>query len=300
MGKQAFDGKRSQLFWLDPDKIVVIGLDTDDGPEHPLYDERAKLPVDLKLVSNIEYLGKVLEPISVRKNGETAETVYGRQRVKAARVANKNLRARGCEPVLVPCQLDRADDGRFIGMMISENEHRQGDTPMTKARKLARFMDHGNTEEDAAAMMGGVTTQTVRNYLALLDLDSSVQKSVESGKLAASAASKLAALPRDKQKAEAVKLIAAGGNKTAAAARAVKAHKNGSNGSNGSGGTGAPGKRVIKKVIAIHQEFLSDGEEGLPEDFIRGLRWALGELGEGSVKGLTAMVAEAQGGPKAS
>ncbi len=283
MGKQAFNTKRSQLFWLDPDDIIVIGLDTDDGTEHPLYDERAKLPVDEKLAANIAYLGKVLEPISVRKNGDTAEVVYGRQRVKSCRLANERLRDRGGEPVLVPCQLDRADDSRFIGMMISENEHRQGDTPMVKARKLARFMDHGNTEEDVAAMLGGVSVQTVRNHLALLDLDGSVQKLVESGKLAATAASKLAALPRDKQKAAAAKLIAAGGNTGAAAARAVKAHKTG-----GNGGPVAPKKRELRKLLAAHDDAHPDG---LPDDFVRGIRYCLGELEpSAAVRNLTTLL----------
>jgi ParB family chromosome partitioning protein len=278
MGSQAFNAKRTQLFWLDPNEITVIGWDTDDGPEHELYDERAKLPVDEKLASNMAFLGKVLEPISVRKNGDIAETVYGRQRVKAARRANELLKERGAETILVPCQLDRGDDGRLIGMMISENEHRQGETPITRARKLARWMDHGHTEEEAAVLMGGVTVQTVRNTLALLDLDRSVQKMVEDGKLGSTAAGKLAKLSRDEQKVEAKKLVDSGNTTVAAASRATKAARNG-----GDGGPVAPSKRKLRKLLEAE-----DGE--LEPEFVRGIRFCLGDLAPASVKGLTALM----------
>jgi ParB family chromosome partitioning protein len=279
MGAQAFDGKRGQLFFLDPEDIIVIGLDTDDGPEHDLYDERVKLPLSEKLVLNIMALQKVLEPVSVRKNGDKAECVYGRQRVRCTREANKRLRKQGCEPVLVPCQLERGESDRMLGMMISENEHREGDTPMVKARKLARYIGHGRTDDEAAAIFG-VTTQTVRNMLALLDLDKSVQKMVESGALSPTAAGKLAALSRDEQKIEAEKMVAEGTVTVAAAARAVRSKRNGDD-----GGPVAPSKRALRRAIERNAS-----DEVLSADVVRGIRIAIGDLSPATVKGLTELL----------
>lgn len=77
MGGQAYDGKRMQAFLVGADEVVVVGLDTDDGAEHPLYDERVKDPVDEATVQSVMALG-VLQPITVRKSGaSTFECVMG-------------------------------------------------------------------------------------------------------------------------------------------------------------------------------------------------------------------------------
>lgn len=291
MAKQALKGSRLNTFAMDPEDLVIIGIDTDDGSEHPLYDDRIKLPLDEALVLNIMAHG-VLETVSVRKNGDAPEVVYGRQRVRAAREANKRLKKQGSKPIKIPVSVRRGKDTQMFGVMVSENEHRRDDGPLEKAEKLRRYLDMGGTEEEAAIDFG-VTPTSIRNWLKLLDLEASVRKAVEKGIISASAAGKLAPLSREEQKAALAEVIEKSGGKatTKAAGGAVKKAK-------GEEAHTAPGKRLIRKVVAIHGELVADGEEGLPEDFIRGVRWAIGELSESSIKGLTAIVAEAQGGPK--
>jgi hypothetical protein len=100
--KTAIDAKRGNLFLVPPEDITIIGLDTEDGPEHPLFDERVLLPVDEALARNIAIHG-VIEPVVIRKNGDDViEVIDGRQRVRSARLANERLEAEGKEPVLVP------------------------------------------------------------------------------------------------------------------------------------------------------------------------------------------------------
>lgn len=265
MAKQLFNAKRSNIFFFDPDDLVIIGADTDDGSEHPLYDDRAKLPVDGKLVMNILALGKILEPVGVRKNGEIVEVVYGRQRVKACREANKRLKAQGCEPIFVPAMGERADNAKMLGMMISENELRQGDTPLAKANKLQKYINLGRTEKEAGEIFG-ITLQTAKNWLSLLDLDRSVQKLVESGKITATAAAGLVSLPRDKQKEEAEKLISEGGKATIANVKnAVKKIREGGD------SIQAPSKKDLKRLLAadVIKPVLDAG-------FIEGVRFCLG------------------------
>jgi len=79
-------GKRD-LFLVPPEKLVVIGLDTEDEPEHPLYDARVTLPIDQAMVADVAKFG-VVQPIRARRNGDKLEVVVGRQRVRLAREAN--------------------------------------------------------------------------------------------------------------------------------------------------------------------------------------------------------------------
>jgi ParB family chromosome partitioning protein len=91
---QAIAGRRLNAFAVDPDNLIIIGLDTDDGPEHPLYDERVKLPLDESTVLNIMAIG-VKEPVLVRKTDGNPEVVDGRRRTMHAREANRRLRELG-------------------------------------------------------------------------------------------------------------------------------------------------------------------------------------------------------------
>src|SRR5579885_2462085 len=175
---------RQDLLMFNPDAVTLV---TEES--HPLYDERVHLPVDEALVRSIMVRG-VLTPIMVRKNGEKngqpiVEAVDGRQRVKAAREANKRLVAEGKMPIRIPAVTKRGEDKDMAGIMLTTNELRKGDNAMVKARKLARLRDMGYGDEELA-VTAGISPQTVNNLLSLLDLSPSLQKEVETGVLAAS------------------------------------------------------------------------------------------------------------------
>lgn len=204
--QQALEGQRGTVFKIDPNDIIIIGLDTDDGVEHVLYDERIRLPVSESLVLNIMHHG-VLQPITVRANARKAEVIAGRQRVRAAREANKRLRAQGAMPVKVPCSLRRDKGAKLIGLMVSENEIREDDTPIARAAKAQRMLDLGATVSEIATVFG-VGKPTVKEWLNLLDLDDDVQTLVVNKDLAASAAGELTSLPREQQRTVAKDVVA--------------------------------------------------------------------------------------------
>lgn len=197
---------RQDLFLFDPDDIVLVTEKT-----HPLYDERVNLPVNEWLVKNIMKLG-VREPIEVRQNGTDAATgrlivecVYGRQRVKAAREANRRLREEGnsAELIKVPAKIVRGNDSTMTGVMISENEQRQDDDIVIKAQKLERYLALGNTMEDAEVIFG-VTRDTLENWQRVLQLDPAILKKINrtgkrGGGIPMVVAIELADLPREKQ-----------------------------------------------------------------------------------------------------
>lgn len=292
MGAQVFDAARSQLFHLDADKqIVIIGLDTKDGPEHVLYDDRIHLPIDQELVENLLLLRKVLEPISVRKNGEIAEVVYGRQRVRCVREANKRLLAQGAKAadlIKVPCGIERATDADLIRRMYSENAQRRADSPMARARHIQRFMEFGNSPE-AAAVVFGLKVPSIKEQVTLLDLDKSVQKMVDGGQLKPTAALSLVTLSHVEQKEQASKLVEGGRSTVADAKHAVRQQRAVRRGGSAEDVVRAPSKRAIRRAIEANDS-LPKGEQ-LSEDFIRGLRIAIGDLDPRSVKGLTGLMA---------
>lgn len=274
--KQSLDAKRLNAFSMDPDKLVIIGVDTDDGPEHPLWDTRAFLPIEESLVLNIMCYG-IIEPVTAVKDGDRAVVVDGRRRVLHAREAKKRQEKAGEVSVMVPLMVKRGSDGRLFGISRSANEHRASDDLLTRAENAQRMIDLGESEETVAVTFG-IKPQTVRIWLSLLDLDNTVKIAVKNGELSASAAAKLAKLPRAEQKTTLVELREQGKVTTKKTAARVRAKR-----TNGESIT-APGKKVLKKLIA--------GEFELEDDFIAGMRFAIGDLNPAQVKGLKAALRE--------
>lgn len=200
-------GKRD-AYMFDPDDLVIV---TDE--KSPLYDDRVELPLDESLVLNIMFAPDgtpqgVLEPVNGMRNSETGkvEIIDGRQRVKAAREANKRLRKAGLEPVWVPCMLKRTNGHGAMGMLISSNEHRQDDSPLGKAKKAQRYMDLGRSEAEVATLFG-ISAASVKNMLSLLDAPAAVRNAVEAGKISTSDGYKLAKLEPAEAKEKVAELV---------------------------------------------------------------------------------------------
>lgn len=264
VGKQAMEGTRLNAFGRDPNTLTVIGLDTEDGPEHPLFTPRATLPVNEALVLNMMacgWRGAI---------GTTSDSlvVYGRQRVKAAREANKRLAAEGKETINVRCVVERGSDTDLFGFMVSEDEIRVGNKPMARARLVGRFLGMGRSDEEAAIRFG-CSEQTIRNCLVLLDLHPIVQDAIDEGKISASAAMELSKLPKVEQPGALAELLADGKKPTAAdVAEEVEESEGESNGEPRKKSR-KPGVKAIKRVLA---------NVDLPSDARNALEWVLGEI----------------------
>ncbi|KDD09938.1 ParB/RepB/Spo0J family partition protein [Bordetella bronchiseptica] len=197
-------GKTNVLFFQ-TDALVLVS-----DPDSPLYDERVHLPVDERLARNIDYQG-VLEPVAVSKNPETGavEVVFGRQRVKAAMLANEWREARGEPPRQVPGIVYQGKRQNALDAIASENEARTADTPLGRAEKMRRHMALGRGE-DQIAVIYNCTITTVRDTLALLDSPKAVQDAVEGGQITLTHAKALAKLAPDEQRAKVAELVEAG------------------------------------------------------------------------------------------
>jgi ParB family chromosome partitioning protein len=187
MAKEAFKAKKGTFFWFAPEELKIV---TDK--KEALYDPRSKWPTDLDLVANILYKGQgILEPVVITKVDDQPVVIDGRQRVKAALEANKQLRDQGLKTLMVPCVYKRGNEESLYAMMVSANEQRKDDSDLEKAEKVQTMLNFGGTKEEAATVFG-VTKQTITNWLELLELDPDVQKDVRDGKTKPTAARKTA------------------------------------------------------------------------------------------------------------
>ncbi len=285
MAKQAFDGKRLSGWWLRPEEVVIIGLDTGDGKEHPLYDEKIHIPLTEEFIQNVDDHG-IFTPIKVRKNGDIPECVFGRTRIRAGREVNKRRLKRGDPELRVPATKIEAEDKRLMAVAFAENAARRAPDPIDEARDMQRLASQGYDESEVAVHFA-CSKQKVHKRLALLGLAAPVISAVRSGKIAASSALTLKRMNHEDQVAKLAELKAAasptdtngktrrptGQQTKAAAGRQVR-----------------PGVKQIKKMIEAGS--LKDtSAEAL-------LRWWTGEWPASKVKGLTAALKAADILPK--
>ncbi|WP_334032948.1 ParB/RepB/Spo0J family partition protein [Burkholderia gladioli] len=250
---------KTNLLYFDPEKLVLV---TDKNS--PLYDDRVHLPVDEVMAHSIDYQG-VQQAISISKNPETGETevALGRQRVKAARLANV-WRAKRGEPLRqIPAVVFQGKRENAIESIVAENEQRQADTPLGRAEKMRQVLSLGRSEGHVA-MVFHCSVATVRSTLALLECCNDVQKAVDSGKVPLTHANKLAKMKPDQQREKVRELVkAADTQKPHERARTQRAVM----------GDSTPRLKTRKQIEAELQ--VSTG------DYAKALRWVLSIVNQG-------------------
>jgi ParB family chromosome partitioning protein len=271
---------------FDPEELILI---TTKG--HPLYDPNVHKPVDESLMDSILALG-ILEPIIVRKNGERedgkgprVEVVVGRDRVKAARAANKKLEAEGSQlRIRVPAIMKNAEDTAMTRMMVAENLQRRVHGPISLANYYQRLIDMGYSIEETAKECR-VSHQTVRNKLELLNLAADLQERVERGEFPETLVMPLTKLAREEQGKVLKGLLANGHTGGQEAYQAAK--------------DAAKGKEVAPKEKRTpsrrSKEFLKPFRDALAqskaEDAVLAMRLVEFLLGEGELTGALKKIA---------
>ena len=249
--KTSFNASRGTIFKFSPNELVIIGLDTDDGPEHELWDARINEPEDSDalqaLARNIATRG-VLQPIVVRKDGNKAQVVAGRRRVRAARIANATILADSKNMVLVPAQRRQGDALDMVGALVSENEHRQADAFLERATKALKMRTLGaNMKEVAEAF--NVQTAAVRRWFRVLELDEEILQAIRDGGIAPYAAMELSTLPREQQ-LEAFHMAMKGCEIQQPVVQATEGGDEGSSGPQGSSEGSEPGETTPQQPEA--------------------------------------------------
>lgn len=262
--KHPIDAPRTDIYWCDPNELILIGRDTPDGQEHPLWDTRSFLDLEEEFVVNILRYG-VLVSVTARSLDGQLQVVDGRRRVLHAREALARQVQQGTpetELLRVPVRIVRGgDEAHLISMARLANSFRREETILEKAHHAQRMLGFGRTEHDVAVNYG-VDETTVHSWLSLLEANQSLRKAVIDGQVAPSAAYRLARLPNADQPAAVAELVSSGRTSIREARRVTAKTR-------GHGDTvGAP-RRTLRGI----RELLRADEGG--DDFQRGVAAAL-------------------------
>lgn len=209
---------RTSMIWLDPDDIVIIGIDTahKSRAEHYLWDKRIHIPLKEEDILNIATFG-IKQPVLVEKDGDKYLDVDGRGRVRRARVVKQRQLAAGKELkdcIKVPCIPQKGDEVKMALLSRVANSGRTVDSAIDNAEFAQSLIDMGAPEADVATAFG-VKVNTLKEWIDLLSLSAKVKSAVTKGLLSASAAAPLAKLSREDQETHLAELVAAGAKPSA-------------------------------------------------------------------------------------
>ncbi len=143
-----------------------------------------------ELADSISRYG-ILQPISVRRTGNTYEIIAGERRLRAAKLA-------GLEEV--PCLLMNMDECQSAVAALVENLQRQELDYIEEARGLARLMQLGNLSQEQAAVRVGKSQSAIANKLRILRHSIPVLDALRRGGLTERHARALLRLPREEDK----------------------------------------------------------------------------------------------------
>ena len=154
------------------------------------------------LADSIKSQGLV-QPILVRSvaNKNSYEIVAGERRWRAAQIAGLHD---------IPVIIKDVSDNEAMCLALIENIQREDLNPLEEAGALERLINEFEMTHDAVADAVGRSRPAVSNLLRLLELDDSVKKMLETGKLDMGHARALLSLSSDKQLESATKIVKQG------------------------------------------------------------------------------------------
>lgn len=183
---RADNAPRKELKMYDPNVVVIIGIDTDDGPSHPQFDKQSNAAPVLEADVRFTVKHGVIQNVLCKRDGDRLIVVAGRGRTRQLREANKRLIADGVKPWLLPVFIVQGDEEKMLALRHGENSHRRDQDPMDRA-KDAYDLSQKMPEQEAADVLG-LGLQQFRNSIKLLDLAPAVAKLVTSQDLSPTAA----------------------------------------------------------------------------------------------------------------
>lgn len=204
--KRADTAPRQEVKLYDPFVVVVIGIDTEDGPSHWAYDEDSNKNPLLEADVKFTYENGIIQNVLGKRDGDTIVIVAGRGRTRLLREANKRRIADGLPPWLLPVKIVMGDARKMLVLKHGENSHRREQSPFVRAQQAYELSQQ--FPEDEAATIMGLGLKQFRDLQRLLDVGPAVKKAVLNGDLKQTAAIELAALPEVKQEEQLATIMA--------------------------------------------------------------------------------------------
>ena len=142
-----------------------------------------------ELASSIRQLG-VIQPITVKKQGEQYIIISGERRWRASQIV-------GLETL--PAYIREADDENLHAMALVENIQRQDLNAIEIALCMQRLIDECGLTQEAMAEKVGKKRSTVSNYMRLLNLPNEVQLALKEGLITMGHAKAIAGIDAEQQ-----------------------------------------------------------------------------------------------------
>lgn len=160
------------------DKFVgnIVEISLDDiypNPTQPrtYFDEKALN----ELALSIKNLG-VIQPITLRKEGEKFEIISGERRFRASKIA-------GLESI--PSYIRLVNDQELLEMALVENIQREDLDAIEIALTYQRLMDEIGLTQENLSQRVGKDRSTITNSIRLLRLNPDIQNAIRSGEISA-------------------------------------------------------------------------------------------------------------------
>jgi len=218
--KRADNAPRKEVKMYDPHAVLIIGIDTDDGPSHWGYDEASNKAPVLEADVLFTYKYGIIQNVLAKRDGDKLVIVAGRGRTRQLREANKRRVADGLAPWFLPVSIVQGDARQMLALKLGENSHRREQSPLARAQQAYELKQQ--YPDDEAAVIMGLSVYQFRDILKLLDLGPAARKAIMTGDLKPTGGIELAALSEAEQEKQLTGLLAAGGGK-APTTRDVKA-----------------------------------------------------------------------------
>ena len=140
----------------------------------------------------------ILQPLSVRRVGNSYELIAGERRLRAGVLAGLSE---------IPCIIMSMDEEESGAAALIENLQRQNLDFVEEARGIARLMEKGNLSQEQAAALLGRSQSSVANKLRLLRHSEPVLTALREGGLTERHARALLKLPTEQDKLSAIAVI---------------------------------------------------------------------------------------------
>jgi len=154
----------------------IVEVSIDDiypNPNQPrtYFDEKALND----LAESIKSLG-IIQPITLRKDGEKFEIISGERRYRASKIAGL---------ASIPAYIRLVNDQVLLEMALVENIQREDLDPIEVALTYQRLLDEVGMTQENLSQRVGKERSTITNSVRLLKLTPDIQNGIRSGQISA-------------------------------------------------------------------------------------------------------------------